>query len=215
MNINADGSPAVKSMKIERLPGKLNGPSKVKDTPWKNECRPWTKWPHTSNRMHTSAEVHFMYRLAKSIPEGNILNLGVGKGISTSSFAFGFKEVSKRFSQIIGIDLFNHWWYITKEELEKRFKEHEIDRYITLCQGFTHELVDIIPGKYQLIFIDADHHYETTKQDFELWSPTLEKGGLIMFHDSNMNTVNRVIEELDAKWKLVNHVWSLKVFKHE
>jgi len=33
------------------------------------------------------------------------------------------------------------------------------------------------------LFIDGDHSYEGVKRDFELWSPLVRSGGLIVFHD--------------------------------
>ncbi|NUM53997.1 MAG: class I SAM-dependent methyltransferase [Candidatus Hydrogenedentes bacterium] len=35
----------------------------------------------------------------------------------------------------------------------------------------------------RLLFIDADHSYEASKRDFDLWSPHVIQGGLIAFHD--------------------------------
>jgi predicted O-methyltransferase YrrM len=37
--------------------------------------------------------------------------------------------------------------------------------------------------KLDFLFIDGDHTYEGVKQDFELYSPLVEKGGTIAFHD--------------------------------
>jgi predicted O-methyltransferase YrrM len=35
----------------------------------------------------------------------------------------------------------------------------------------------------RLLFIDADHSYEASKLDFDLWSPYVIPGGLVAFHD--------------------------------
>ena len=35
-----------------------------------------------------------------------------------------------------------------------------------------------------LLHIDGSHQYETVKKDFENWLPKLQKGGLILMHDS-------------------------------
>ena len=34
-----------------------------------------------------------------------------------------------------------------------------------------------------ILFIDGDHQYEGVKRDFELWSPLVRSGGVIVFHD--------------------------------
>jgi predicted O-methyltransferase YrrM len=49
----------------------------------------------------------------------------------------------------------------------------------------TLERVRSMLGKTSLdfLFIDGDHTYEGVKQDFELYSPLVRKGGVIAFHD--------------------------------
>lgn len=215
--LKEDGSPVHESMSIERIAGKTNEPSKVKHTKWSGDPKPWADYPIKSKRMHVSAEVHYFYDLAKRLPEGNIANLGVGKGISVAAMAYGLRDSNKRFSKVFGVDLYNHVPDCDVSDLEKVYDKLQLSRYIHLCKGYTHYWAEIFTGltKFQFVFIDADHHYETTKLDFELYSKLLEPGGLIGFHDVDMNTVNRVIEELDESWELVDHVWKIKTFRRK
>ena len=37
--------------------------------------------------------------------------------------------------------------------------------------------------KVDILFIDGDHTYEGVKKDFEMYSPLVKEGGLILFHD--------------------------------
>ena len=37
--------------------------------------------------------------------------------------------------------------------------------------------------KIDLLFIDADHSYAGVKQDFNMYSPLVRKGGIIALHD--------------------------------
>ncbi len=37
--------------------------------------------------------------------------------------------------------------------------------------------------KLDILFIDGDHTYEGVKRDFELWSPLVQPGGYVIFHD--------------------------------
>ncbi len=39
-------------------------------------------------------------------------------------------------------------------------------------------------GSADFVFIDAAHDYESVRQDFESWAPTLSHDGVIAFHDS-------------------------------
>ena len=59
--------------------------------------------------------------------------------------------------------------------------------------------------KFNLIFIDADHHYESCKRDFILWNRLLAPDGEIAFHDVDINTVDRVIEEELKNWEIVEN----------
>ena len=86
--------------------------------------------------------------------------------------------------------------------------------HVQFCKGHTQDwarkLSDV---RFKFIFIDADHQYESTKQDFEFWSPLLEAGGLIAFHDINLNTVRRVIDEKLNSWELVDFVCNIQTFR--
>jgi predicted O-methyltransferase YrrM len=45
-------------------------------------------------------------------------------------------------------------------------------------------LEGILDGrKLDLLFIDGDHTYEGVKSDFEMYSPLVREGGMIVFHD--------------------------------
>jgi len=46
-------------------------------------------------------------------------------------------------------------------------------------------------GKYwnmpiELLYLDADHGYDITKQNFIEWSKNMANGGLVLFHDVNL-----------------------------
>lgn len=53
--------------------------------------------------------------------------------------------------------------------------------------------------KIDFLFIDADHRYEGVKRDFELYSPLVRDGGLIAFHDIQVQNDPR---------SGVHHLWA-------
>jgi cephalosporin hydroxylase len=61
--------------------------------------------------------------------------------------------------------------------------------------------------KVDLLFIDGDHSYEGVKQDWEMYSPLVGQGGLIIFHDIVEHTkipecqVDRLWNELKPEHK--------------
>jgi cephalosporin hydroxylase len=45
-------------------------------------------------------------------------------------------------------------------------------------------VVELLGGRpVDFLFIDGDHSYEGVKRDFELWSPLVRSGGIIVLHD--------------------------------
>lgn len=53
--------------------------------------------------------------------------------------------------------------------------------------------------KLELLYIDGDHTYEGSKQDFEMYSPLVSKDGLVIFHDINKTKFHE--ESNNQVWK--------------
>ncbi|MDM8547091.1 CmcI family methyltransferase [Candidatus Venteria ishoeyi] len=56
--------------------------------------------------------------------------------------------------------------------------------------------------KIDLLYIDADHSYEGVKKDFELYSPLVTPGGIIVFHDivHHPSGTTAHLAEVDRFW---------------
>ena len=50
--------------------------------------------------------------------------------------------------------------------------------------------------RFDMLFIDGDHAYESVRDDIAAWFPLLDKGGLVCGHDYNMPQVARAVDEL-------------------
>lgn len=214
LKLTKKGHPVKPSMKHAVMPNACKEPEKVRDHPlWKHEAKPWGEPCYPRKSQHSSTEAHYLYRIVKELGVGNYANLGVYKGGSVNSIAQGLKELGG--GKVYAVDLFdlvNGAEYV--ETLVDLFKERGTDKYTEFCRGYTHEVAPTLDHlKFKFIFIDADHAYETCRQDFELWSPLLEPDGLISFHDTNFNTVDKVINDCLGDWELVDHVWKIKSFR--
>ena len=51
-------------------------------------------------------------------------------------------------------------------------------------------------GALDFVFIDADHSYESVKQDITAWLPKVRPGGFVTGHDIHMGEVRQAVEEL-------------------
>lgn len=92
---------------------------------------------------------------------------------------------------IVSIDLrhgqFGGGYHWAKIPLYKSFAQN--GQALRLIRGDSHapetrsRVKRQLPRTVDFLFIDGDHSYEGVKQDFEMYSPLVAKGGIIAFHD--------------------------------
>lgn len=191
---------------------RIKGTGKVNDhIEWEGEERGWAHPAWTGKGQHVSSEYHYLYRTALRLGKGNMANLVVLRGASTHAIARG---AFPNGGHVYGIDLFNiASKRIDPDKMSEKFKEAGL--IVTICKGLTSEWAEKLSHlKFNFIFVDANHHYENCKEDFELWSPLLEEGGEIAFHDVDMDSVDKVCRDMiDDGWEQVDHVYRIKSFK--
>jgi predicted O-methyltransferase YrrM len=207
------------------LPELLNGTShkakEIDDGAWLHHDKPYNVWPHKG--LHTSSEKHFMYLTAKRLGPGTYANLGTWGGFSTACLGYGIRDSEKQGdSTIVAVDI----WSIPKvREMPKQIpidwkrmglEDHHIK--LKICRGLTSFWgwqFREQKASFDFILIDADHTYDSVKEDFEVWSPMLKKGGEIMFHDVEYEEIDRLLKEvmLEPEWEFVKHVWRCKLYR--
>lgn len=68
---------------------------------------------------------------------------------------------------------------------------------MTIMQGYSYECIPNLPDNCDIIFIDADHTYESCNQDIKLSIPKVKKGGILCGHDcEGFQLVNRFPPEV-------------------
>ncbi|HMF13480.1 MAG TPA: class I SAM-dependent methyltransferase [Gemmataceae bacterium] len=61
-------------------------------------------------------------------------------------------------------------------------------------------------GKAELIFIDAQHDYDSVLEDFQSWSPMLAEGAAIAFHDSHVCAARPELQPGDGPVRLMTEI---------
>ncbi len=75
-------------------------------------------------------------------------------------------------------DPLDEWWKIKSE-----FMLNTRHFPITLHQGYSYDILPNLDVKFDFIYIDAAHDFESVKKDIELSLPLLKSGGVIAGHD--------------------------------
>lgn len=82
------------------------------------------------------------------------------------------------------------------KELQIQLQSFNVRQYVeVLKQTSADAAAEWQLHNIKMLFIDADHSYESVKQDFTLWEKFVIVHGLVIFHDSYEAGPQKVIEE--------------------
>jgi len=141
----------------------------------------------TSIIMQEKYEISKLYDILKKENIKSYLEIGSAKG----GTLFVISKAINKNAEIVSLDLPGGrfgggssllYLPIFKRLVLKTQKLHQL-------RGNSHDkkhieiLKNIYKNKIDLLFIDGDHTYTGVKKDFEMYSPLIRKGGLILFHD--------------------------------
>lgn len=152
--------------------------------------------PHAIQQVRTEihALVEEIYSLA--LQSGTILEIGLGHAGGTHMLW------SKIFSKIITIEIDRAKVFRFYQDISIGMDSHLIvgNSQDVLIRRMVHQ---ISQTNVNVLFIDGDHSYEGVKADWILYRGLVRKGGLICFHDTQMNgdkdlQVRRFVEELES-----------------
>jgi len=102
----------------------------------------------------------------------------------------------------------------TFHRFESNLRDLGIADYVTPIVASSDEAIRDWKDPIRLLFIDGDHSYKASRQDFELWSPFVVSQGFICFHDiPGWPGVTKFYEELLATsdYRQIGAVQSLRV----
>ena len=150
-------------------------------------------------------EAAFLFRIARSLGEAAIAELGRFKGGSAFLLAVAMAPGSELWSYDLHVEAPEG---ASGAELDRELRA-ALERYglagVHLVVGDT-RTVEPPPRPLDLLFIDADHRYEGVRADFERWSTFVRPGGHLLFHDAvddgswgtTYPGVQRLVEEIAA-----------------
>lgn len=141
---------------------------------------------------------------------GGIVEIGSYTGKSTCYLARGSKRARRE--KITAVDHFlgspehqrggaNESAYVVRGDLFAVFTENlakaEVDDWVRPLRMGSAEAAAQWSHPIRLLFIDGDHSYEASRDDFEAWGKWLIPEGLAVFHDIGIFAgVTRYYEEL-------------------
>jgi predicted O-methyltransferase YrrM len=162
-------------------------------------------------------EGYFLHVLAAEGPGvGEIVEIGSYLGRSTAYLASGSKSAKRE--KVTAVDHFRgSSEHQAGQEKESRVLQEEGTTFprfqsnmqrlglgiqVTPLVASSEEAVRDWGKPIRLLFIDADHSYEASRQDFEWWSPFVVPGGMVCFHDiGHWPGVTRFYQELKESSK--------------
>jgi predicted O-methyltransferase YrrM len=167
----------------------LQNPAEIVDL----SLRAFTDFPYLHfgwqiNPLQVPDEMTKLLEITKKHQPKYLLEIGTASG----GTLFSFSKTASPHATIISVDLpggkFGAGYYIWRIPYYKSFASKH--QKIKLLRRNSHDPSTLNKVKSYLhnaqldmLFIDGDHTYKGVKQDFELYSPLVRKGGLIVFHD--------------------------------
>ena len=137
------------------------------------------------------SEARFLALLAAAAPaEGCIMEIGSYKGKSTALLA----SVAARYSlepvvaidphtgpsvtdpQVAGASSF--------DEFVAGIRAAKLEKHVEIQRAFSRDVAKGWNRPIRLLWIDGDHTYQGTSEDFTLFSPFLAKGAIVAMHDA-------------------------------
>lgn len=145
-------------------------------------------------------EASELFRIASWVPEENAVCCELGSWLGKSSVILGNAIKYKKNPKLYCIDPFdllaNEPWHkecfqeqagptdlTRKQVVANMVKSNGLDSVVELVEDFSENYINKFDQAIDLLFIDADHAYESVIRDYNNWAPLVKSGGFIAFHD--------------------------------
>ncbi|MBW7943326.1 MAG: class I SAM-dependent methyltransferase [Candidatus Kuenenia stuttgartiensis] len=169
-------------------------------------------------------EAEVLYEMAQSISENSVI-VEIGSYRGRSTVALGLGALSGNGNRVYAIDphlefigaLGGAFGPVDQEILYKNLSDARVGKIV---QVVSLPSVSVSRAWEQknigLLWVDGDHRYTAVKADYLAWSPYLVEGGWILFHDSFMDDVKRLIDEVVQRSEVVfaKQVGQIGIYKY-
>jgi len=141
------------------------------------------------NALTTPEERRAFCKYAKKVPNGGVI---VDIGTAAGSSAFTFALASKPSVKVYTIDPNKNENFLANRE------EWGLEEKLVFINKTSEEAVKEWNKKIDLLFIDGIHSYLGVMNDFNWYSPSVKKGGIILFHDYFLyrDTIGMAVDEI-------------------
>ena len=168
----------------------------------------------------SNEELFFLYKAVLSAGRSaTIVEIGSYKGKSALALGLAARLLGSR---VYSIDPHEHYTGVAggvfgpNDLKDKIANIHKFDLghvIFPVCLG-SHEVGKIWNTPIDICWIDGDHSYAGVKGDFEYFAPKVKPGGLLLFHDSGMEGVARLLSEIsDRDYLKADSVGSITCFR--
>lgn len=103
------------------------------------------------------------------------------------------------------IDKDPDFWKRVYEEVLEMFEDY---RNVTVIKAWSHQAAEMIPDDLDFVYVDAEHTYEATIRDIELWLPKIKIGGWLMGDDYSWEGTHEAVNEFVQKYNYELHYGS-------
>ncbi|OLP18786.1 hypothetical protein BST81_08585 [Leptolyngbya sp. 'hensonii'] len=175
----------------------------------------------------TERELTYLATLAQG--KSCIVEVGVYEGVASRIFCQVMAKTGRlylidpyfldlKLEKLLG---FSFPEYIAKQMVRDWGQQLEFVRLTSVAAAKALPL----QGQADLIFVDAQHDYESVLQDFHTWTPMLTPQGVMAFHDSCVCTARsdlhlesgpvrlceEILQGLHGPWRILDRVDSITV----
>lgn len=152
----------------------------------------------------TRDEARVLMGMASSVQcDQVIVEIGSYRGRSSVALALG--SIMNNCNRVYAIDPHDEFVGVLgglfgpddQAELYKNIVKTDVGNVVSVISIPSVNASKCWPSKnIGFLWIDGDHRYNSVRSDFEAWQPFVAVNGIIAFHDSNIDGVKLLIDEL-------------------